>query len=191
MVKLNRTQDFFSLIGKMGRLNNNNRGITLIELCVALSMVAIVLVLIFTSWTNFSTHVIKQRRKGMLNAEIDQISKVLVSGIRRSDGLLAWHSSGITYVTRNNSDTIVYEFYGDHLLKNDNPIAIISQRAHISDFIIEEVEQGVENEDMILLSISITIEDDFDNQVVVASNIATEVLVSDDDDDDDFNKWDF
>ncbi len=155
----------------------NKNGITLIELIVAMAMTTIIIVIIFATWDNFNRHVFNQRRKSMLNDEIRQITEVLKSHLRRSPEVLAWHSNGITYVSPNNGDTLVYEFYDAELLLNDVSVPIISQKACISDFYIEEVDQmvTVENKDLTLLSVRITIEDEFDNQVTITFDVAAKV----------------
>lgn len=156
---------------------NNKNGITLIELIVALTMTTIIIVIIFATWDNFNRHVFNQRRKSMLNGELRQISEVLKSHIRRSPSVLAWHSNGITYISPNNGDTLVYEFYNEELLLNDTPVPIISQKAFISDFYIEDTDQAViiENKDLTLLSFKITLEDEFGNRVTLIFDVAAKV----------------
>jgi type II secretory pathway pseudopilin PulG len=172
------------------RLNYNNTGLTLIELIVAMAMTTIVIVIIFATWSNFNRRIINQRRKGMLNGEIRQISEVLKSHIRRSPAILAWHSSGITYVSPNGGDTVAYEFYNEELLLNDVPLPLVSQKAYISNFSIGEAEQTVivENKDLTLLSVKITIEDEFANQVTVDFDVAAKVA---EELEEDLGEWNF
>ena len=167
----------------------NQHGITLIELIVALAMTTIIIVIIFATWDNFNRHVINQRRKSVLNGELRQISQVLKSHIRRSPAVLAWHPSGITYVSPNNGDTLVYEFYNEELLVNDTPMPIMSQKAFVSDFAVEEVDQTVivERKELTLLSFMIALEDEFENRVTVTFNVAAKIAGEQEQDLDEWN----
>lgn len=168
----------------------NIRGVTIIELCVAMAMTAVIVGVVFAAWNNFNRHVINHRRKSMLHGEIRQISKSIASQVRRSPGVLAWHSNGITYLSPNNNDTIVYEYYADKLLKNDAPVPVISQGAYISDFNVEEVEQCKENTDVTLLSITTTMADDFSNQMTISSTVAVKVT-GDQEEEEELSGWNF
>ncbi len=168
----------------------NGTGITLIELCVAMAMTTIVIAIIFTTWNSFNRHFFNQRRKGALQGELRQITATLNSHIRRSPAVLSWHSNGITYVSPDKGDTIVYEFYDEHLLINEEPLPIISQEAFISDFSLEEVEQSIihERREHILLSIQVTLENAFGNQATLSSTIAAKMV---DEEDGAKDSWNF
>ncbi len=178
------------MVGK--RRRENNRGVTLIELMVALVMTAIIVSIIFAVWGNFGRHVIIQRRKSVLHAEIRVVLESITSQLRRSPAVLAWHSSGITYVSPNNGDTIVYEFYTDELLKNDAPVILISQDAYISNFSVGESEVSGEMKEVTLLSVAMTVMDEFYNQISLNSQIAVKILGEDEEgDDDELSGWNF
>ena len=153
----------------------NNSGFTLIELVVAMSMTAIVMGILFVVWNNFNIHVINQRRKSVLFSEVNRISKSITSQIRRSPSVLALHSNGITYISPTRSDTIIYEFYANELLKNDKPVPVASQSAHISEFNIEKKEEQGTESDLALLSITISISDEFENEATTISQVAAKV----------------
>ncbi len=170
----------------------HQQGVTIIELMVALAMTALMVSIIFALWGGFGRHVIKQRRKSILHSEIRVVLESLTSHIRRSPSVLAWHASGITYVSPSNDDTIVYEFYADELLKNDAPVTLISQEAYISNFSIEEVEIPVEEKEMTLLAVAISIVDEFGNYVSVRSQVAAKVIDEyAQEEDDELNGWNF
>lgn len=172
------------------RIKKKRFGFTLIELVVAMSMTAIVVGILFVVWNNFTIHVIKQQRKSVLNAEVNRISQSITSQIRRSPSVLALHSNGITYISPFNSDTIGYEFFADVLLKNGKAVAVVSQSAHISDFTIVEKEGQIEGTGLSLLLLTITLSDEFDNEVSVTSQVAAKVKDRYESEED-FGKWSF
>ncbi len=157
---------------------DSRRGTTIIDLIVAIVLTSIVVTIIFALWSNFDRHVVLQRRKSILHAEVRQILKSITSQVRRSPEVLAWHSTGITYVSPNNGDTIVYEYYTDELIKNDVLVTLISQAAYIYDFSIDEIDVSGSDEDpeLTLLSISLSMADDFTNHVTVNSLVAVKVI---------------
>jgi prepilin-type N-terminal cleavage/methylation domain-containing protein len=168
----------------------NHTGFTLIELVVAMSMAAIAVGILFVVWNNINLHVITQQRKSVLYAEVNRISKSITSQIRRSPKVLALHSNGITYISPFSSDTIVYEFFAEELLKNDKPVPVTSQSAYISEFTIEEKEGQMEGTGLTLLLITIALSDEFDNQVNTTSQVAAKVKNLYESDED-FDKWSF
>ncbi len=177
---------------KVKKGKGNTFGVTIIELMVAISMSALVIGIITATWIGFSKHVIGQRRKSILRAELRQVLEGITSQLRRSPAVLAWHSSGITYVSPNNGDTIVYEYYYDELLKDDIPITIISQSAYITDFVIDGSAPGDEESDLTLLAIYITMADDFGNQSSASSQVAAKVIKeSEYEQEDELSGWNF
>ncbi len=169
-----------------------NHGMTIIELMVAMAMTAIVVSIIAAVWINFTRHVVEQRRKSILHAELRQVLEGISSQVRRSPAVLACHSTGITYVSPNNGDTIVYEYYADELFKNDLPVTLISKDAFIHNFSIDESDPAEDGSDIILLTISLTIADDFGNQAGIRSQVAAKVIdVYAEDEDDELSGWNF
>ncbi len=169
-----------------------NRGVTLIELMVALAMTAIMVSIIFAVWGNFGRHVIRQRRKSVLHAETRVVLESITSQLRRSPAVLAWHTSGITYVSPTKNDTIVYEFYADELLKNDAPVTLISQDAYITNFSVGEPEVSGEEKELTLLSVAITITDEFNNQISINSQVAVKIPGEDEEgEDEELSGWNF
>lgn len=179
-----------NLFRKTIKSRYNYTGFTLIELVVAMSMTAIAVGILFIVWNNFNIHVIKQQRKSILHAEVNRISKSITSQIRRSPSVLSLHSSGITYISPFNSDTIVYEFFANELLKNDKPVSVTSQSAYISEFNIEEKDGQIEGSGLTLLLITVTLSDEFDNQVTLTSQVAAKVK-DQYESEEDFGKWSF
>ena len=173
-------------------LNNKHYcpGFTLIELVVAMSMTAIVIGILFVVWNNFNLHVIKQSRKSVMYSEVNRISKSITSQIRRSPAVLPLHSNGITYISPIKSDTIVYEFYANELLKNDLPVPVVSQSAHISEFSIEKKEEQGTESDLTLLSITIAMSDEFENEATATSQVAAKVK-DEYESEEDFSEWNF
>lgn len=179
-----------NLFRKINRSRYNHTGFTLIELVVAMSMTVVAVGILFVVWNNFNIHIIKQQRKSMLYAEVNRISKSITSQIRRSPAVLTLHSSGITYISPFSSDTIVYEFFANELMKNDKLAPVASQTAYISEFNIEMKEGQIEESGLTLLIIKITLSDEFDNQVTATSQVAAKVK-SQYESEEDFSKWSF
>lgn len=169
----------------------NRFGVTIIELCTAMAVTAILVGIIGASINFFNHHVINQRRKSVLNNEQKFLTKIIVSHLRRSPGVLAFHYNGITYISPTKGDTVAYEFYNEELLKNDIIVPITSQKAFISDFAIEEVENNTGNSDYTLLNITITLVDDFSNENTTTSSVAVKMIKEGGEDGDDVSGWNF
>ena len=153
-----------------------NSGVSIVELIMAIAMTSVIITVILSTWNNFNRHVFSQRRRSILRTEIKLISSTLTSQLRRSPGVIAYHSSGITYISPNNGDTIAYEFYTEELLKNDKPIRFVAQNAYINEFVVQEAEQNIENNELILLSLFLELMDDFDNRISINSTVAVKML---------------
>ena len=173
------------------RKKKRNSGVSIVELMMAIAMTSVIITVILSTWNNFNRHVFSQRRKSILRTEIKLISSTLTSQLRRSPGVIAYHSSGITYISPNNRDTIAYEFYTEELLKNDKSIRFVAQNAYINEFIVKEVEQNIENNELKLLSLFIKIMDDFDNQVSINSTVAVKMLNEYEVEEEELSKWNF
>jgi Tfp pilus assembly protein PilE len=168
-----------------------NSGVSIIELMMAIAMTSVIVTVVLSSWNNFTRHVFSQRRKSILRTEIKLISSTLASQLRRSPGIIAYHSSGITYISPTSEDTIAYEFNSEELLKNDKPIRFVAQNAYISEFIVEEAEQNMENNELKLLSFFIELMDDFDNRVSINSSVAVKILNEYEAAEEELNRWNF
>jgi hypothetical protein len=173
------------------RKKKGNSGVSIVELMMAIAMTSVIITVILSTWNNFNRHVFSQRRKSILRTEIKLISSTLTSQLRRSPGVIAHHPSGITYISPNNRDTIVYEFYAEELLKNDKPIRFVAQNAYINEFVVEEAEQNIENNELKLLSLFIELMDEFDNRVSTNSTVAVKMLDEYEAEEDELNKWNF
>jgi len=154
----------------------NLSGVTLIELCIVMVMTVVIGAVTLAVWNNINRHVINKRRKSLLHAETRYIANAIISQLRRSEAVLSWNPSGITYISPNSKDTVVYEYYDNVLYKNDRPVPIISQAAHISGFNITEIEEINIKKEINLLSIEITMDDDFSNSVTISSSVAVKFI---------------
>jgi len=159
------------------KIKSSIRGVTLIELIIAMVMTAALAGIVFVVWNNFNRHIINQNRKSQLQSEVRRFSGALISQIRRSPAVLAWHSSGITYVSPTKGDTVSYEFYADELLKNGSRVPVVSQAAYISEFLLSESAQNaVEQPDLTVLCITMTLSDDFSNDISINACVAAKVV---------------
>lgn len=151
-----------------------SRGVTLIELAVAISMSAIVVGVVFYAWNTINIHIINNSRKAVFEVEARRIAGSIVSQIRRSPEVISWHSNGITYISPDAGDTVTYEFFNQELKRNDTMLVNIAQKARITDFRIEPEESGTPSEGHfdVLLHVMLSMEDDFDNRTDIRMDVA-------------------
>jgi len=171
--------------------DSGNSGVSMVELMMAIAMTSVIVTVILSTWNNFNRHIFSQRRKNILQTEIKLISSTLVSQLRRSPGIIEHGSSFVKYIAPNNEDTIAYEFYTEELQKNGIPVRLIAQHAFISEFIIEEAEQNVENNEHKLFSVFIELTDEFDNKVSLNSTVAVKILVDYEVEEEELSRWNF
>jgi prepilin-type N-terminal cleavage/methylation domain-containing protein len=114
------------------------RGITLVELLVALVISGIVISGAMFSWTFISRHTTLQKRKSAFFAQTEQAAALIANDIRTSPHVLFFDDNTITLVARTSGDTITYRLTGDSLRKNDAAVRFFSEGATPVKFSIEK-----------------------------------------------------
>lgn len=147
----------------------NNRGTTLIELMVVISVGTIIVMTTMYTMAGHSRHISDNTRKNKIYNEVHGIMYSLTTLLRKSPEVLEYSTDEIKFISPHSEDTLSYVLYGEELIKNDNPLLLISQNAYISEFTIEEIEEAYEERTFgyILLSIVLEITDSFNNKVRV------------------------
>lgn len=98
----------------------NNRGVTFIEIVVAMVVSATIISLAFGFWGRLNKHVFLGNKENIHQAEAMNLGSLISSQLRKSSAVLAWHDHGITFVEFKSGDTLVYEFYENRLMLNDS-----------------------------------------------------------------------
>jgi prepilin-type N-terminal cleavage/methylation domain-containing protein len=152
------------------------KGATLVELAVAMTISAILVGLVYMAWTYTTRHAIEGRRTAIFTKETQRIAERLAARIRTSPRVLSWHTHGVVFVSARNGDTLHYDFFDEQLLCNDTPVTTIAERARITELWIEAAETtSHEPSETVLLSITLTMADDFGNTTTVTVEVAARV----------------
>jgi type II secretory pathway component PulJ len=106
----------------MTRRVRSAAGFTFVELFTAIALSAVVLGLIFGTWTAISRHVFVNRRRAELAVSADRIAQTLVTELRRSREVLRWERHSIVFVPDREGDTVTVSYDGERLYRQGVPV---------------------------------------------------------------------
>jgi len=118
--------------------NHSNKGFTILELIIAISMASIVITCVYFTWNSLNRHIAAQKRKAELSYEINWASQQIISQIRRSR-IVYWNEHEIMLETE--KDSVHYEF-DSGLLKNKKPFQLAYKGIKITEFNFKETESS-------------------------------------------------
>ncbi len=169
----------------------NNRGVTFIELVVAMVVGATIISLAFGFWGSLNKQVFSGQKQNIHQAELINLAGKLTSQLRRSPAVLAWHDHGITFIEYKTEDTLVYEFYENTLNLNDTIQVGPKDPVFVSEFTVTTPVDELKP-DKALLAIQTAINDGRGN-VYSLESMVTVKMAKDafDDKYESLNKWNF
>jgi prepilin-type N-terminal cleavage/methylation domain-containing protein len=118
----------------------NARGVTLVELIVALVISGIVISLAMFSWTYLSRHTTLTKRKHLFYSQTELTAAIIANDVRRSPQIILFTENAVSYIDGRSGDTVVYKFDGDTLRKNDTAVQFVSEGAKVIKFSVEKDE---------------------------------------------------
>jgi len=118
-----------------------SRGVTLVELVVALSISGIVISLVMFSWTFVARHTETQKRKAQFHAQSELVASIVANDVRRASQVISFNENSITLVAPT-GDTVSYCLRNDSLIKNDSIPQPISDNAKVTKFSVEAEGQA-------------------------------------------------
>ncbi|MBD3419390.1 MAG: hypothetical protein GF398_04655 [Chitinivibrionales bacterium] len=155
-----------------GKRLGSQRGFTILELVMAVSMSMLAVAVIFAAWRYFSVHTISNQRTSTFNVEVDRLAKSLAGRVRRSPEILAWNESGIAFIDRHTNDTVALAFYNDSLYFAEKTVKLASHGAGIVKFEIEKVSEDKLLETAnLLLKFALGVEDGYSNTSEISVNV--------------------
>jgi hypothetical protein len=117
------------------------KGVTLIELMIALGMTATLTTTVFYFWNHINRHTIVYINKAQFSTETNRIITSIVSQVRSAKQIISYDYNMIHFVSKNN-DTLQYRYDGDSLYRNERGLTITSKNARISQFEIKDLNEG-------------------------------------------------
>jgi prepilin-type N-terminal cleavage/methylation domain-containing protein len=134
------------------------RGMTIVELMVAIVVSSLVLFTVFYTWNHINAHIAKSKNRTQLEKETDRIGSQIIAQIRKSSEIISWNDSRIEFVNQNGTDTIIYYYTQENLLRNGDTVKTLIPDAKIKDFHLKNMnELQSENEKSTLLNLTLTI----------------------------------
>jgi hypothetical protein len=121
------------------------KGVTLIELTVALAMTATLAISVYYFWNHINSHTITYTDKALFSKEANRVITSIVTQIRSATEVISFDYNTINFISKN-GDTLAYRYDGDSLFLNDSSITIISRNARISQFEIKDLNESVSSE---------------------------------------------
>jgi prepilin-type N-terminal cleavage/methylation domain-containing protein len=119
------------------------KGFSLVELTLAISITAILSVLIFSVWNQLTLHTSRQERRTALRSESLRITKQIGMHLHKTDNVISWNSTSIKATLPPDNDTVSYKFNGTDFEYNDKAISLIPPNTSIKHF---RIENGNENQ---------------------------------------------
>lgn len=137
------------------------KGMTIMELMVTISISAIVLTLVLSSWNYLNKHVSRQESKALIRDETARVVEELTQRLRRTPGVLQFTPTSVTLLSHNGSDTLEYAFDGRDLTRNGTPVPFSVRGGNITSFSIQC--KTAETLEYLLLEVTISSEDNWNN----------------------------
>jgi type II secretory pathway component PulJ len=135
------------------------RGVTLIELVVAMGMSALVVVAVFIGWREMGTRIAHGTRHGIVESEAARLGQTIFDELRRSPKVLAWDDHQVRFVHAIRSDTVTYLFDGRALLRNQKPVQLQPTGTTVTGFrLAKESGEIVVGVSQILLTFTLQVE---------------------------------
>ena len=126
------------------RIKENKKGVTLVELLVAMTAASFVILTAFWFWRTFNTHVINQNRKMVNQAAIMTISRDIAFSLRKSDVVLRVEPNRVMYIKRDASDTLELAYVNGALLRNGEEIRSATITQFITNLTFSLIEENRE-----------------------------------------------
>jgi prepilin-type N-terminal cleavage/methylation domain-containing protein len=142
----------------------SNKGFTILELIIAISMASIVITGVFFTWNGINRHIAAQKRKAELSYEINWASQQIISQIKRSR-VVYWNEHEIMLETE--KDSVLYKFDSE-LLKNKNPFQLAFKGIKITEFAFKETESNVPESRYSMIEMKMKAENTFGDTAGVA-----------------------
>jgi prepilin-type N-terminal cleavage/methylation domain-containing protein len=113
------------------------KGITLIELTVALVLTSIITGIIYMTWNHITLHTEVQKKRASLHGECIRISQQINQQLHTAASIIKWDPHSITFTTANKSDTLAYSFDGTTLTCNNIPVILTVPQSTVRNFSLE------------------------------------------------------
>jgi prepilin-type N-terminal cleavage/methylation domain-containing protein len=122
------------------------RGVTLVELVVALSIAGIVTGLVLFSWSFVSRHTTQQKRKALLYSQTENLIGSIVNEVRASSQIVSYGDDSIVFISSKSNDTVSYSRTADTLYRKGAAVHLVSQCSKVVRFSIEIDEEASGNQ---------------------------------------------
>lgn len=122
------------------------KGVTLIELTVALVLTSIITGIIYMTWNHITLHIEVQKKRASLHGECIRISQQINHQLHTAASVIKWDPHSVTFTTANKSDTLTYSFDGTTLTCNNVPVALTVPQSTVRNFSLanENTDDGTQ-----------------------------------------------
>jgi prepilin-type N-terminal cleavage/methylation domain-containing protein len=137
-------------------------GLTLLELMVAISVSAILITLVLSSWNYINRHVLYQEHRGYLRNETARIADEIQLKLGRTSGVLGFTPNSVTLLEQDGGGVLEYAFDGKHLTKNGFPMHFGVHGGSITSFNLRNTSTIAG--EYLLLEVTVSSQDKRDNR---------------------------
>ncbi|MBD3344590.1 MAG: prepilin-type N-terminal cleavage/methylation domain-containing protein [Chitinivibrionales bacterium] len=143
------------------------RGVTLLELMVAIAVSGLIVTIVYTSWAFISRHTASNKKQTQFRVETENAARRILSQIRRSSRVLYFDETSVAFITPSSGDTGRYVYDGETLLYNGDSLSFLSADIFVTDFLVEkEEEDDLTATSDILLKVYFRFEDNRGNESI-------------------------
>ncbi|MFW5959548.1 MAG: PilW family protein [Chitinivibrionales bacterium] len=132
-------------------LSIDSRGVTLLELLIAMTMAVTITGAVLFAWNHYSISLIEQRRSRISYEEAYTVGDYLVKRIRRADKVMSVDPSSITLINEGDRDTFQLSFNDTALCIDREPKMHFISDIVIDDFGFEVLDENSEKGFALLL----------------------------------------
>lgn len=125
---------------------SNSRGVTLVELTVAVVLSTFVAASVLFTWNHLNRYTTTQERRTALQTECNRIITQITTQLRRAEYIIRFDRSSLQFTIGNPIDTITYNATAGALEYKGTPISYTLNGTRVDIFSVENVNAAGDEE---------------------------------------------
>lgn len=118
-------------------IDKDRRGITLIELTIAMVSASILISIVFFTWNHINRSTMLQQRRTALQSECSRVARLITGQIQKADAVLRYDRNSIRLATQEAKDTITFSYDGSSIERNDTTLSFTLPNITVAEFSFE------------------------------------------------------
>jgi Tfp pilus assembly protein PilE len=128
-----------------------HRGVTLIELAVAMMSASILISIVFFTWNQITRSTTIRQRRTALQSECSRVARLITGQIQKADAVLQYDRNSIRLVTREAKDTVTFSLNGTTIERDNTPLSFTLPDVTVDVFSFENQNSEHEGQPYLFL----------------------------------------